>query len=117
MKARVVVGDEEKNGSLWCSPSANTSRPTCSACLAMVTTSVIRSASVGVRPVVGSVVMSLTVKIPNCMTRSSMSGVSYPPQRDRPPKYFKFEGKGLRHDSHHPDGQRKTEIRGVRLEG
>ena len=35
------------------------------------TTALIRSASLGARPVVGSVVMSLTEKTPNCMTTSS----------------------------------------------
>jgi hypothetical protein len=33
----------------------------------MARTALIRSASLGVRPVVGSGVMSLTEKIPNCM--------------------------------------------------
>src|SRR5689334_22248998 len=75
MYASVVVGDDEKNGSLWCSPSAKTSRPTSSACLAMVTMSLMRSASDGVCPVVGSVVMSLTLKIPNCMTAPSPPGL------------------------------------------
>src|SRR4051794_11851075 len=55
------------NGGLWCSPVAKTSRPTSSALSAIVTIALIRSASVGVRPVVGSVVTSLTVKIPNCI--------------------------------------------------
>ena len=68
IQASVVVGEELKNGGLWCSPSAKTSSPTSSAFSAMVWTALIRSASVGVRPVVGSCVMSLTVKIPNCMT-------------------------------------------------
>ncbi len=36
MYARVVVGEDDQNGGLWCSPSAKTSRPTSSACLAMV---------------------------------------------------------------------------------
>ena len=35
------------------------------------TIALIRSASVGVRPVVGSVVTSPTVKIPNCMRAAS----------------------------------------------
>jgi hypothetical protein len=60
--------EELKNGGLWCSPRANTSRPTSSACLAMVTTAEIRSCSLGVTPVVGWVVMSLTEKMPNCMS-------------------------------------------------
>ena len=37
---------------------------------AMVTIAWIRSASPGVRPLVGSVVMSLTEKMPNCMSVS-----------------------------------------------
>lgn len=43
-----VVGDEEKKGGLWCSPMAKTSRPTSSACLAIVTIPSMRSASLGV---------------------------------------------------------------------
>jgi len=70
MKPRVVVGEEEKKGGLWCSPSANTSRPTSSAFTAISMTALRRSRSLGVRPVVGSVVMSLTVKTPNCMVRA-----------------------------------------------
>jgi len=66
----VVVGEEEKNGGLWCSPRAKTSSPTSSAFFAMVTIAWIRSASLGVRPLVGSVVMSLTEKTPNCMSVS-----------------------------------------------
>ena len=65
--ASVVVGEDEKNGGLWCSPRANTSSPTSSVFFAISTTALIRSASLGVRPVVGSVVMSLTVKTPNCI--------------------------------------------------
>ena len=68
-----MVGEEEKNGGLWCSPRAKTSRPTSSAFCAMARTALIRSASVGVRPVVGSWVMSLTVKMPNCMTAPEAS--------------------------------------------
>ena len=64
------MGEDDQNGGLWCSPSAKTSRPTSSACLAMVSVAWMRSASVGVRPVVGSCVMSLTVKIPNCISPS-----------------------------------------------
>ena len=69
--ASIVVGEEGTKGRLWCSPVAKTSRPTSSAFLAMVTMALIRSASVGVRPVVGSVVTSPTVKIPNCMSAPS----------------------------------------------
>src|SRR5690606_25793118 len=48
-------------------PVANTSRPTSSAFSAMATMALIRSRSVGVRPVVGSGVTSPTLKIPNCI--------------------------------------------------
>src|SRR6185312_12582990 len=67
MAASSVVGDEEKNGGLWCSPIAKTSRPTSSARLAICTLAWMRSASLGVRPVTGFRVMSLTEKIPNCI--------------------------------------------------
>src|ERR1700712_4036309 len=67
----MVVGDEGTNGGLWCSPVANTSSPTSSALTAIATMALMRSASVGVVPVVGSVVTSPTVKIPNCMAGSS----------------------------------------------
>jgi hypothetical protein len=46
---------------------ANTSRPTSSARRAICTIASMRSASVGVTPVTGFRVMSLTEKIPNCM--------------------------------------------------
>src|SRR5690348_5573917 len=59
------------NGGLWCSPVAKTSRPTSSAFWAMAIVALIRSFSVGVRPVVGSVVTSPTVNIPNCMCPNS----------------------------------------------
>src|SRR5262245_12839434 len=55
-------------GGLWCSPVANTSSPTSSAFLAISMVALIRSCSVGVRPVVGSGVTSPTVKMPNCMS-------------------------------------------------
>jgi len=48
MCASSVVGLELKNGGLWCSPIAKTSRPTSSACLAIVTIASMRSASLGV---------------------------------------------------------------------
>ena len=67
MNASVVVGAEAMNGGLWCSPVAKTSSPTSSAFLAIAIVFLIRSCSVGVRPVVGSGVTSPTVKIPNCM--------------------------------------------------
>ena len=66
----MVVGEEGTNGGLWCSPVAKTSSPTSSALSAMATIALIRSASLGARPVVGSVVTSPTVKIPNCMSHS-----------------------------------------------
>src|SRR4051812_1484492 len=56
------------NGGLWCSPVANTSSPTSSAFFAISTVALIRSCSVGVRPVVGSGVTSPTVKMPICMS-------------------------------------------------
>src|SRR5690606_15408459 len=46
---------------------AKTSMPTSSTCLAIVTMSRMRWASLGVSPVVGSRVMSLTLKMPNCI--------------------------------------------------
>ena len=48
MFASSVVGDEEKNGGLWCSPIAKTSSPTSSARLASWTLASMRSASLGV---------------------------------------------------------------------
>ena len=48
MVASSVVGAEEKNGGLWCSPIANTSSPTSSAFWAIWTIPSIRSASLGV---------------------------------------------------------------------
>src|SRR4051812_9691486 len=53
------------NGGLWCSPVAKMSRPISSAFNAMATVFLMRSCSVGVRPSVGSVVTSPTVKMPN----------------------------------------------------
>src|SRR3954471_6910547 len=67
MCASSVVGDDEKNGGLWCSPIANTSSPTSSAFWAMRTIESIRSASLGVWPLTAFLVMSLTEKIPNCI--------------------------------------------------
>ena len=68
MNASSVVGEEEKNGGLWCSPIANTSIPASSVFCAICTIASIRSASLGVSPETGSRVMSLTEKIPNCMS-------------------------------------------------
>src|SRR5580704_16791419 len=68
MNASSVVGEEETNGGLWCSPIANTSIPTSSVFCAICTIASIRSASLGVSPETGSRVMSLTEKIPNCMS-------------------------------------------------
>ena len=62
------------NGGLWCSPVAKTSSPTSSAFFAIATVALMRSCSVGVRPVVGSVVTSPTVKIPNCMSAPFLGG-------------------------------------------
>src|SRR3954451_15049516 len=70
MKASVVVGAEAMKGGLWCSPVAKTSSPTSSAFLAIATVALMRSCSDGVRPVVGAVVRSPTVKMPNCMRDS-----------------------------------------------
>ncbi len=42
MYASVVVGDDDQNGGLWCSPRAKTSRPTSSVCFAIVRVSVMR---------------------------------------------------------------------------
>src|SRR5580693_2861134 len=75
MNASSVVGADEKNGGLWCSPMANTSRPTSSVFCAICTIASIRSASVGVSPDTGSRVMSLTEKIPNCM--ACLHGLRY----------------------------------------
>ncbi len=71
-----VVGDEHTNGGLWCSPVAKTSSPTSSAFSAIATVAMIRSCSVGARPVVGSGVTSPTEKSPNCIapTPSILSG-------------------------------------------
>ena len=55
MKPRWVVGLLGTNGGLWCSPVAKTSSPTSSALSAMRVIDSMRSASLGVRPVVGSV--------------------------------------------------------------
>jgi len=68
----MVVGEEGTNGGLWCSPVANTSNPTSSALSAIATIALIRSASVGVTPVVGSVVTSPTVNTPNCMSAAPL---------------------------------------------
>ena len=70
MCAKSVVGDDETNGGLWCSPIANTSRPTSSARRAICPIAWIRSASLGVSPATGFRVMSLTEKIPNCIVRT-----------------------------------------------
>jgi hypothetical protein len=67
----MVVGEEGTNGGLWCSPVAKTSRPTSSTFCAMRRVDWMRSPSVGVYPVVGSVVTSPTVKMPNCMLIAS----------------------------------------------
>src|ERR1700722_6844451 len=79
MYASSVVGAREKNGGLWCSPIANTSRPTSSVFWAILTIASIRSASLGVEPVTGSRVMSLTEKIPNCMFDASLASAAAVP--------------------------------------
>ncbi len=71
-KAMVVVGEDAAKGGLWCCPNATTSMPTSSAFLAISTVALIRSCSEGVRPVVGSVVTSPTVKIPSCIADHSL---------------------------------------------
>ena len=48
MYASSVVGEEETNGGLWCSPMAKTSSPTSSVFCAILTIASIRSASLGV---------------------------------------------------------------------
>src|SRR3954447_14402148 len=68
----MVVGDDGTNGGLWCSPVAKTSSPTSSAFRASVTIALMRSASLGARPVVGSGVTSPTLKIPNCICTPSL---------------------------------------------
>ena len=60
-----MVGALATNGGLWCWPTATTSSPTSSAFFAIATVFLIRSCSLTVRPVVGSVVTSPTVKMPN----------------------------------------------------
>ncbi len=67
MNPSCVVGDDGTNGGLWCSPCANTSRPTSSAFNAIATIALIRSPSLTVRPVVGSSVTSPTLNTPNCI--------------------------------------------------
>ena len=79
-----MVGEDGTNGGLWCSPVAKTSRPTSSAFRAMATIALIRSCSVGVRPVVGSVVTSPTVKIPNCIALTHLSGPASSKDSRRP---------------------------------
>jgi hypothetical protein len=64
---RQVPGEDGTNGGLWCSPVAKTSSPASSARTAVATIRLIRSCSVGARPVTGSGAMSPTVKTPNRM--------------------------------------------------
>src|SRR3954471_11910307 len=87
MYARVVVGADGMKGGLWCSPVANTSSPTSSAFFAIATVALMRSCSVGVSPVVGSVVTSPTVKMPNCMARSFSLVFNYLPQPEQQAGY------------------------------
>ena len=67
MLASRVVGDDGAKGGLWCSPVAKKSRPACSARTAISTVFLMRWCSLGALPVAGSVVISPTVKIPNCI--------------------------------------------------
>ncbi len=76
MYASVVVGLLEKNGGLWCSPSAKTSSPTSSAWIAISMSSLMRCASDTAAPVCGSGEMSLTEKMPNCTGLSGVGVVS-----------------------------------------
>src|SRR3954452_22773571 len=69
------------NGGLWCSPVANTSRPTSSAFFAIATVALMRSCSLGLRPVVGSVVTSPTEKIPICIADLDEEVVGLPHHR------------------------------------
>jgi len=52
----------------------NTSSPTSSAFKAIVTIAVIRSCSVGIRPLVGSTVTSPTLNTPNCILTPPPAG-------------------------------------------
>src|SRR6478735_9915580 len=91
----MVVGEDGTNGGLWCSPVAKTSRPTSSAFSAMATMALIRSRSVGVRPVVGSGVTSPTLKIPNCMTAHPPGCLRFnytPGTADRPRLFRPLDG-------------------------
>lgn len=67
MFASRATGLEGAKGGLWCSPVAKKSSPTCSLSTAISTVFLIRSCSLGALPVWGLVVISPTVKIPNCM--------------------------------------------------
>src|SRR5919106_6770326 len=84
-----VVGADEENGGLWCSPMANTSSPTSSVFCAMRTIASIRSASLGVAPDTGSRVMSLTENTPNCMA-GPFAPSPAPALGDRAPAQAKF---------------------------
>jgi hypothetical protein len=66
----VVVGEEEKNGGLWCSPEGEDVEPDLLGLPRDGDDRLDPLASLGVRPLVGSVVMSLTEKTPNCMSVS-----------------------------------------------
>ena len=95
MNASSVVGEEETNGGLWCSPIANTSIPASSVFCAICTIASIRSASLGTSPETGSRVMSLTEKIPNCMSCLSCAAGS----RVSPARYMRL------HVSQQSEGQ------------
>lgn len=78
MYPRCVVGDDGTTGGLWCSPVAKTSSPTSSAFSAMAVIASMRSCSVGVRPVVGFVVTSPMVKMPNSIGGAGSSRCCFP---------------------------------------
>src|SRR3978361_426685 len=79
----MVVGEDGTKGGLWCSPVAKTSSPTSSAFTAIATIALIRSASVGVRPFVGSGVTSPTEKMPSCMSRLQLLQLQVVRRRQR----------------------------------
>ena len=62
-----VTGEEGTKGGLWCSPVPKKSRPSCSAATAISIVFLMRSCSLGPRPVAGSATMSPTVKMPKCI--------------------------------------------------
>ena len=83
MKPSSVVGELGWKGGLWCSPRAKTSSPISSDFFAMATAALMRSCSVGTRPVVGSGVTSPTEKMPSCMITPNDCGFNYLEHRGR----------------------------------